>query len=72
MTIDIDMIPDRALIRAAHGTEGVLALIRAYAATKALKIASSVGRQIFTIDACSMTSGGTGNWATKEGWVTTK
>ena len=35
MTIDIDMIPDRALIRAAHGTEGVLALIRAYAATKA-------------------------------------
>lgn len=34
MTIDIDMIPDRALIRAAHGTEGVLALIRAFGATK--------------------------------------
>ena len=33
MSTDIDMVPDRALIRAAHGSQGVKALIKAYSAT---------------------------------------
>lgn len=34
MSTYIDMVPDRQLIRAAHGTEGIRALIRAFSATK--------------------------------------
>lgn len=33
MSTDIDMVPDRQLIRAAHGSQGVKALIKAYSAT---------------------------------------
>lgn len=34
MITDIDMIPDRALIRAAHGTESVHNLVRAFGANQ--------------------------------------